>query len=114
MCDPIFERERCNIFISGGTSSGKTTFLNALLKEVDPAERLILIGPAVTNFTMAPVPADTIVIHGETDDVVPLAGVLDWARPQVLPITVVPGTGHFFHGQIALLKSLVLGAWRPH
>jgi type IV secretion system protein VirB11 len=36
-------RERCNIFISGGTSSGKTTFLNALLKEVDPNERLILI-----------------------------------------------------------------------
>lgn len=36
-------KERCNIFISGGTSSGKTTFLNALLKEVDLAERLILI-----------------------------------------------------------------------
>ncbi len=36
-------KERCNIFISGGTSSGKTTFLNALLKEVDRAERLILI-----------------------------------------------------------------------
>jgi type IV secretion system protein VirB11 len=35
--------EKCNIFISGGTSSGKTTFLNALLKEVDSAERLILI-----------------------------------------------------------------------
>jgi hypothetical protein len=36
-------RERCNIFISGGTSSGKTTFLNALLREVDANERLILI-----------------------------------------------------------------------
>jgi type IV secretion system protein VirB11 len=36
-------QERCNIFISGGTSSGKTTFLNALLKEVNSAERLILI-----------------------------------------------------------------------
>lgn len=36
-------RRRCNIFISGGTSSGKTTFLNALLKEVAPTERLILI-----------------------------------------------------------------------
>jgi type IV secretion system protein VirB11 len=36
-------RERCNIFISGGTSSGKTTFLNALIKEVEPSERLILI-----------------------------------------------------------------------
>jgi type IV secretion system protein VirB11 len=36
-------QERCNIFISGGTSSGKTTFLNALLKEVDGSERLIII-----------------------------------------------------------------------
>ncbi len=36
-------KERCNIFISGGTSSGKTTFLNALLKEIEPTERLILI-----------------------------------------------------------------------
>lgn len=36
-------KQRANIFISGGTSTGKTTFLNALLKEVDPQERLILI-----------------------------------------------------------------------
>jgi type IV secretion system protein VirB11 len=36
-------KERANIFISGGTSSGKTTFLNALLKEVHPDERLIII-----------------------------------------------------------------------
>lgn len=36
-------KARCNIFISGGTSSGKTTFLNALLREVDASERLILI-----------------------------------------------------------------------
>ena len=100
----------------GGFSFGAYVASQAAARLPEPAkaERLILIGPAVTKFTMAPVPADTIVIHGETDDVVPLAGVLDWARPQVLPITVVPGTGHFFHGQIALLKSLVLGAWRPH
>jgi len=34
---------RKNIIVSGGTSSGKTTFLNALLKEVPPHERLIVI-----------------------------------------------------------------------
>jgi type IV secretion system protein VirB11 len=36
-------RGRLNILLSGGTSSGKTTFLNALLREVPPDERLILI-----------------------------------------------------------------------
>ena len=76
-----------------------------------PAERLALIAPAATRFDLAPVPADTLVVHGESDDVVPLAAVLDWARPQALPITVVPGAGHFFHGQLTLLRSILVGAW---
>jgi uncharacterized protein len=83
----------------------------ARLAQSAAVERLVLVGPAVQSFTMAPVPAGTLVIHGEADDVVPLAAVLDWARPAVLPVTVVPAAGHFFHGQLALLKSLVLGAW---
>ncbi|MBS1179219.1 MAG: hypothetical protein H6R06_3631 [Proteobacteria bacterium] len=76
-----------------------------------PVERLVLIAPAASRFDMARVPPDTLVIHGESDDVVPLAAVFDWARPQSLPVTVVPGAGHFFHGQLPLLKSLVVGAW---
>ena len=73
---------------------------------------LVLVGTAASRFAVAPVPVDahikTLVIHGETDDTVPLAAVLDWARPQALPVTVVPGVGHFFHGQLPLLKSLVV------
>ena len=72
------------------------------------AERLVLVGPAASRFDMAAVPPDTLVIHGEADDVVPLAAVLDWARPQSLPVMVIPGAGHFFHGQLPLLKSLVV------
>jgi hypothetical protein len=71
-------------------------------------EHLVLVGPATANFSVAPVPAQTLVIHGEADDVVPLAATLDWARPQALPVVVVPGGGHFFHGQLPLLKSLVV------
>ena len=74
-------------------------------------ERLVLVGPAASRFDMAAVPQGTLVIHGEADDVVPLAAVFDWARPQSLPVTVIPGAGHFFHGQLPLLKSLVVGAW---
>ena len=75
--------------------------------EGNKPQRLILVGPATSRFDTAPVPADTVVIHGEVDDVVPLSAVLDWARPQSLPIIVVPGVGHFFHGQLPLLKNLV-------
>jgi uncharacterized protein len=71
-------------------------------------ERLVLVGPATASFEVAPVPIATLVIHGEADDVVPLAATLDWARPQALPVVVVPGGGHFFHGQLPLLKSLVV------
>jgi len=83
----------------------------ARLPEGARAERLVLVGPATVNFTVADVPADTLVVHGEADEVVPLAATLAWARPQTLPVVVVPGVGHFFHGQLSLLKSLVTGAW---
>jgi alpha/beta superfamily hydrolase len=73
----------------------------------DALAHLVLVGPATRNFEVAPVPADTLVVHGEQDDVVPLQATLDWARPQALPVVVVPGVGHFFHGQLPLLKRLV-------
>jgi len=77
-----------------------------------PVQRLVLVGPATSRFTLpAAVAPDTIVIHGEADDVVPLASTLDWARPQVLPVIVLPGVGHFFHGQLTLLKAQVVQAW---
>jgi len=70
--------------------------------------RLILVGVATSRWPVAPVAADSLVIHGEHDDIVPLPSVLDWARPQGLPIVVVPGADHFFHGRLPLLKHLVL------
>ena len=77
-----------------------------------PVERLVLVGPATSRFELpATVAPDTVVIHGEADDVVPLAATLAWARPQVLPVIVFPGVGHFFHGQLTLLKNQLLQAW---
>ncbi|MFT7721472.1 MAG: alpha/beta fold hydrolase [Roseateles sp.] len=96
-----------------GFSFGGYVASRAAPRVREPARRLVLVGPATSRFDTAPVPADTVVIHGEVDDVVPLAAVLDWARPQSLPVTVVPGVGHFFHGQLPLLKSLVVRAFDP-
>jgi alpha/beta superfamily hydrolase len=73
---------------------------------------LILVGTAASRFEVSQILADlherTLVVHGELDDTVPLSDVMNWARPQVLPVTVVPGGSHFFHGQLPLLKSLVV------
>ena len=72
----------------------------------------VLVGTAASRFVVPPVPAElhpqTLVVHGEQDDTVSLASVMDWARPQSLPVTVVPGGEHFFHGQLPLLKALVV------
>jgi hypothetical protein len=76
-----------------------------------PARRLVLIAPAVSRFAVEPVPPDTVVVHGEEDDVVPLADVLAWARPQELPVVVVPGADHFFHRKLPMLKRIVGGAF---
>lgn len=75
-------------------------------------EKIVLVGTGVSRLmlpVLAPEAHDrALVVHGEHDDTVPLSAVMDWARPQSLPVTVVPGGGHFFHGQLPLLKSLVL------
>ncbi|KAF0814248.1 hypothetical protein IGB42_01147 [Andreprevotia sp. IGB-42] len=73
---------------------------------------LILVGPAVSRYDFPGVPADTIVIHGEEDEVISLQAVLDWARPQQLPLIVVPGVGHFFHGRLTQLADIVDLQWR--
>lgn len=84
----------------------------ARLAATAPIERLVLVGPATSTFDVARVPDDTLVVHGEADDVVPLQATLDWARPQALPVVVLPGVGHFFHGQLTRLRALVMQAWR--
>ena len=78
------------------------------LPEGAKALRLVLVGPSTQKQQVPAVPADTVVVHGESDDVVPLAATLDWARPQSLPVIVLPGVGHFFHGQLTLLKTVLV------
>jgi uncharacterized protein len=75
-------------------------------------ERMVLVGVAVKHFEAPPVPADTIVIHGEEDATVLLSDVLAWARPQDLPVTVVPGADHFFHRRLHILRAIVQGNWK--
>lgn len=70
-------------------------------------QHLILAAPAVGRFAMPAVSPDTLVVHGEHDDVVPLADALEWARPQHLPVVVLPAAEHFFHGRLTQLRDIV-------
>jgi hypothetical protein len=76
------------------------------------AERVVLVGVAVTSFEVPAVAPGTLVIHGEADETIPLAAVLDWARPQELPVLVVPGADHFFHRKLPALRIAVTSNWR--
>jgi alpha/beta superfamily hydrolase len=83
-----------------------------LVAQEQPAERLILVGTAAGKWVLPDVPANTLLIHGEQDDTIPLADVLDWARPQDLPVVVIPGADHFFHRKLHHIKKLVIDNWQ--
>jgi uncharacterized protein len=86
--------------------------VQARLAQRMPPERLVLVGVGVTRLQAPAVPADTLVIHGENDDTVPLAAVLEWARPQELPVILVPGADHFFHRKLHVLRTIVTSNWK--
>ncbi|MGH8780753.1 alpha/beta hydrolase [Paraburkholderia sp.] len=75
-------------------------------------ERMVLVGTAASRWDVVPVPENTLVIHGEIDDTVPLQSVFDWARPQELPVVVIPGAEHFLHRKLHILKRIIVEAWR--
>ena len=98
-------RFKTQTLLLAGFSFG--SFVQTRVAKRIACERMVLVGPAVNRFPTETVPQNTLIIHGELDDVVPLAAVLDWARPQNLPLMLVPGGGHFFHGRLNLLSQIV-------
>lgn len=102
-------------FALAGFSFG--TFVQAqlqqrLIAQGTPAERLVLVGAAAGKWAMPSVPANTILIHGELDETIPLKDVFDWARPQDLPVFVIPGADHFFHRKLQHIRNIVVDLWR--
>jgi alpha/beta superfamily hydrolase len=111
----VIEHLKCEKPVLAGFSFGaaiQTRLAQRLVKEGNAPSRLVLVGLAVRHLEVPPVPADTIVIHGEEDTTVPLADVLAWAKPQDLPVTVVPGADHFFHRRLHILRAIVRNAWK--
>ena len=87
--------------------------------------QLVLVAPGFRRITAqgmgeAPDPADlnlgaadrhtttnTLVIHGDLDDTVPLSDSIAWATARDVPVAVVPGGGHFFHRKLHVLREVV-------
>ena len=81
------------------------------------ATRLLTVAPAINILgpQLAQTPAmPWLVVHGDCDDVVPLAGVKEWVDG-LFPaprLVVLQGSGHFFHGQLTALRDAIITAWR--
>lgn len=90
-----------------GFSFGSFVAARAALALAARDPRLVLVGAAAGKWDLPKVADGTLVIHGELDETIPLADVLEWARPQGLPVVVIPGADHFFHRRLSLLKSLI-------
>ena len=93
------------------------TFVQAQLQQRligagTPAERLVLIGAAAGKWAMPDIPANTILVHGELDETIPLQAVFDWLRPMDIPVIVIPGADHFFHRKLQHIKAMVAALWQ--
>lgn len=111
--------------VLGGFSFGsfvQTRVANRLAGGIAPPRHLVLVGTATgstaegaRNYDTPAVPEKmpTLLVHGENDDTVLLTNVLDWARPQELPVIVIPGADHFFHGKLHLLRELIAHNVKP-
>jgi len=79
-----------------------------------PASQLILVGPAISMYPFDPPTIPTTLIHGADDEVIPLAAVRAYAEAHALPLHIVADTGHFFHGKLRELQTLVETLCLPH
>jgi len=85
-------------------------FVQHRLRQQLNARRLILVAPAVTMYEFDPVPADSVMIFGDADELIPPSAMQSWAEQQQLAVKIVPGAGHFFHGKLKELKQAFLEA----
>ncbi len=95
---------------SFGAYVAKRTHLRA------EAERLLLIAPPVTMYDFAEMPPLTVssmVIQGSDDEVIDPQAVTAWVAEKAPNATYhwVEGAGHFFHGKLVLLRSLIAQSW---
>lgn len=101
--------QAAKLVIAGFSFGGYVSLFTAQHHKPD---LLLLMGPAVGMYKhpepQAPDAAKTLLIHGETDEVVPLQHAFDWAAPQDIAVLVLPQSSHFFHSKLITLRQTIL------
>ena len=100
----------CGFSFGGAVSLAATASLTA--------SAMVLVAPGFARMAYwpeiaadIPPPTQCLLIHGSADDVVPLAGSLEWARANETPVAVIPEADHFFHRRLHVVRRLALGAF---
>ncbi|KJK03046.1 alpha/beta hydrolase [Pseudomonas sp. 21] len=87
-----------------GFSFGAYVFARVASELSPAADAVVLMGlpvgtvPGGRDYQAQAVPADCLLLHGEADEMAPLANLLDWARPQQREVLLYTGADHFFKG----------------
>ncbi|MFM1885852.1 MAG: hypothetical protein RL026_1009 [Pseudomonadota bacterium] len=102
-------------WLAGFSFGGRVALRAACRAGPGKVARLVTVAPALTRFAAVPseVPVPTcpwLVVMGDADELVPAAEtvtLVEALRPAPR-LLLLPGVGHFFHGQLNVLKDEVL------
>lgn len=89
-----------------GFSFGAYVYARAacVLEQTSPVDALVLMGlpvgtvPGGRDYKAMPIPASSLLLHGQDDMMAPLSQLLEWGRTNHHPVVVFPGADHFFKG----------------
>ena len=87
--------------------------LACALEQDEPAAAVVLMGlpvgrvPGGRDYEAMPIPERTLLLHGQDDAMAPLPSLLAWGRATHHPVTVYPGTDHFFKGCLDKVLDVV-------
>jgi len=101
-------------FVLAGFSFGSyvnSNLAQRLINQGKSPYRVVLVGSAAGKWDMPLIPPNTIVIHGELDETIPLQAVFEWLLPQEIVVHVIPGADHFFHRKLHMIRDTVIGLW---
>ena len=96
-----------------GFSFGAHVFARVACKSPVKVSAIALLGlpvglvPGGRHYQALPLPDGCLLVHGEEDEMAPLANLLEWARPEQRPVLVYPGSNHFFKGCLAQVARCV-------